>query len=63
MNSIDEDDGFLLVYGYSVSQNQSHAYILDAKDLSKGVLCKIIMSSRVPFGLHGSWVPEHFFSH
>lgn len=53
--SLEEDDGFLIVYAYELSTNQSYAYLLDAKNFQKKPVCRILIPKRVPFGLHGSW--------
>lgn len=53
-NSQAEDDGYLILYRYNCSTDQSDCVILDAKNLQNQIAC-IKLPLRVPHGLHGSW--------
>ncbi|KAF9579767.1 hypothetical protein BGW38_003851 [Lunasporangiospora selenospora] len=68
---LDEDDGFLLVYVYDENQirddlvvdpeNQvTELWIYDAKtiDMDKGLLAKIRIPRRIPYGFHGLLVTK-----
>jgi carotenoid cleavage dioxygenase len=53
-----EDEGFLMSYVYDAGQNRSELVILDAQDLSAPALARVHLPVRVPYGFHGSWVPD-----
>ena len=52
------DDGYVLVYVYSRAEQSSELVVLDAKQFTDEPLARIHMPQRVPYGLHGSWIPE-----
>ncbi|KAI3559041.1 retinal pigment epithelial membrane protein [Colletotrichum abscissum] len=62
-----EDDGWLLTYvfnedqldeqGECVPEAASELWIIDAKEM-KGVVARIKLPQRVPYGLHGTWFSE-----
>ena len=53
-----EDDGYLMTYVYDEGKQASELIILDARDLSRPALAQIHLSVRVPYGFHGSWIPD-----
>ena len=53
-----EDDGYLMTYVYDENKNASELIIVDALDLSRPALAQIHLPVRVPYGFHGSWVPD-----
>ena len=53
-----EDEGWLLSMVYNRVDKLSELVILEAQDLSKGPIAKVIMPRRVPFGFHGTWAPR-----
>ena len=53
-----EDDGFLMTFVYDGERNASELMVLDAQDLSAQPLARVLLPARVPFGFHGSWVPD-----
>jgi carotenoid cleavage dioxygenase len=53
-----EDDGFLMTFVYDGERNASELLVLDAQDLSASPLARVLLPARVPFGFHGSWVPD-----
>jgi len=54
----DEDDGYVLVLVYNRETATSALVILAADDLAAEPLATIAMPQRVPYGFHGSWLPE-----
>jgi carotenoid cleavage dioxygenase-like enzyme len=62
-----EDDGYLVFYVFNEDQlneagechpnAKSELWVLDAKTMSD-VVCKIMLPTRVPYGLHGNWFSE-----
>jgi carotenoid cleavage dioxygenase-like enzyme len=59
MISLGEVDGHALVAGlvHDASRNAAELLVLDAGDLAAGPLARIRLPVRVPFGLHGAWLP------
>lgn len=53
-----EDDGFLMSFVYDAERNASELMVLDAGDLSAPPLARVLLPARVPYGFHGSWVPD-----
>lgn len=52
-----EDDGYLMLFAFDNTTNQSEFVILDATHMGDTPLARIVMPGRVPAGLHGSWMP------
>jgi carotenoid cleavage dioxygenase len=53
-----EDEGWLLAYVYDAARDGSDLVILDASDFTGKPVATIALPQRVPFGFHGSWLPE-----
>jgi carotenoid cleavage dioxygenase-like enzyme len=53
-----EDDGWLLTYVIDRSDCSTQAVVLDARHLADPPLARIAMPRRLPFGFHGSWLPQ-----
>ncbi len=53
-----EDDGYLLTYAYDLDTLGTTLLVLDAADIEAEPACVLELPQRVPFGLHGSWLPE-----
>jgi len=54
----DEDDGWVLATVYDASTDTSDVVILHAQDFTGAPVATIHLPARVPFGFHGSWVPD-----
>ena len=52
-----EDDGWLIGYGYDKATNKSEFHILDAQNFSAAAVARVLLPVRVPYGLHGTWLP------
>ncbi|KAG2431975.1 hypothetical protein HYH02_013191 [Chlamydomonas schloesseri] len=52
------DDGFLLVYVYSSTENTSYLHVYDARTMAPQPLAAVRLPRRVPYGFHGAWVTE-----
>ena len=50
--------GWLLSYVYDAATDRSDLVILDADDLKAAPVATIHLPGRVPFGFHGSWLPD-----
>ena len=55
-NATDEDDGYLVCFLTDIETGESEANIFDAKDISKGPVCRLAVPYRVPAGFHSCWV-------
>lgn len=53
-----EDDGWLIGYRYDKAEDRSDVVILDASDMGADPVATIALPRRVPFGFHGSWIPD-----
>jgi len=56
--AVGEDDGYLMSFVYDGERDASELLVLDAQDLSEPPLARVILPARVPYGFHGSWVPD-----
>lgn len=54
----DEDDGWVLTYIHNGLTDTSDVVILDAQDFAGEPVATIHLPQRVPFGFHGSWIPD-----
>jgi carotenoid cleavage dioxygenase len=54
----DSDAGWVLSFVYDESHDASELAIVDASEFTKGPVARIKLPRRVPYGFHGSWVPE-----
>jgi carotenoid cleavage dioxygenase-like enzyme len=52
-----EDEGWVLTVVYDVTRDASDLVILDATSFAGPPVATVHLPARVPFGLHGSWVP------
>src|SRR5262249_9689297 len=53
-----EDDGWLIGYVYDSATDRSALEILDAHDFTAPAVATVNLPCRVPFGFHGSWIPD-----
>ena len=53
-----EDEGWLLAYVYDAARDGSDLVILDAANVTGKPVATIALPQRVPFGFHGSWIPD-----
>jgi carotenoid cleavage dioxygenase-like enzyme len=53
-----EDDGWVLSYVYDASTDRSDVVVLNAQDFAGDPVATVHLPGRVPFGFHGSWVPD-----
>lgn len=56
----DEDDGWLLAMVYDAAHHRSDVVILEAKNLAHGPIARLHLRYHIPYGLHGSFLPEWF---
>ncbi len=53
---MEEDDGYLMLFGYHRQANRTDFFLLDAKQIDAKPIARIAMPRRVPHGLHGTWM-------
>ena len=53
-----EDDGWLLAYVHDAATDRSDVVVLDAGDVTAKPIATVHLPVRVPFGFHGSWIPD-----
>jgi carotenoid cleavage dioxygenase-like enzyme len=53
-----EDDGWVMSYVYDATTDRSDIVILDAGDFVGEPVATVHLPVRVPFGFHGSWLPD-----
>jgi 8'-apo-carotenoid 13,14-cleaving dioxygenase len=53
-----EDDGYLLSFVYDEGRDASELVVLDAADAARPPLARVLLPARVPYGFHGSWIPD-----
>ncbi|HEX6425320.1 MAG TPA: carotenoid oxygenase family protein [Acidimicrobiales bacterium] len=53
-----EDDGWLMSYVYDAAADRSDVVILEARDMAGDPVATVHLPVRVPFGFHGSWLPD-----
>jgi carotenoid cleavage oxygenase len=53
-----EDHGWLLSVVYDAGRDASDLIVVDATDFETAPVATIHLPRRVPFGFHGSWIPE-----
>jgi len=50
-----EDDGYLVTVVYDGAANRSDVVVLDAREVSKGPICRFALKAAVPHGLKSCW--------
>jgi carotenoid cleavage dioxygenase len=51
--------GWLLTFVYHPDRDASDLIVLDAADLTTAPVARIHLPRRVPYGFHGTWIPDH----
>ena len=52
------DEGWIMSYVHDEAANETSFTVLDASDLSKPAVAKVKLPQRVPYGFHGTWMPD-----
>jgi carotenoid cleavage dioxygenase len=53
-----EDEGWVLSVVYDAGRDTSFLAVLDAQDFAAPPVATVQLPQRVPFGFHGSWLPD-----
>ena len=56
--STEEDDGYLMMFIYDKASHKSDFVVFDARELERGAIATVSLPIRVPYGFHGSWIPD-----
>jgi carotenoid cleavage dioxygenase-like enzyme len=54
-----DGSGWLLTFVYDTTHDASDLTILDTRDLTAAPLARIHLPRRIPYGFHGTWIPDH----
>ena len=54
----DSDEGWLMSYVHDEATNETELVVLDASDMAAAPVARIGLPQRVPYGFHGSWIPD-----
>lgn len=57
----EEDDGYLMSFLLNGKSKTTEFVIFDANDVARGPISRQLLPTKVPFGLHGNWVPDLCF--
>jgi carotenoid cleavage dioxygenase len=52
------DDGYVMCYAHDDTSGKSELVVLDASRFEAAPLARVALPQRVPFGFHGSWIPD-----
>jgi carotenoid cleavage dioxygenase-like enzyme len=53
-----EDEGWVISLSHDTNSNESRLLIIDAADFTAPPVATVHLPQRVPYGAHGSWVPD-----
>jgi carotenoid cleavage dioxygenase len=53
-----EDDGWLVTFLHDENSDTSEFLVLNAQDITAEPVARVIIPQRVPYGFHGTWVPQ-----
>ena len=55
--AVDEDDGYLVTYAVDTRQRRSECLVFDARDITPGPVCRVVLPGYIPLGAHAYWAP------
>jgi all-trans-8'-apo-beta-carotenal 15,15'-oxygenase len=56
----EEDDGWVVTQLYNCREHRTEYVILDAKDLERGPIARLLLKHHTPYGFHGTFAPHLF---
>jgi carotenoid cleavage dioxygenase-like enzyme len=56
--SKEEDDGYLVTFVVEEATGTSELHVIDARDVTRGPVARVLIPQRVPTGYHAWWVPR-----
>ena len=57
-----EDEGWIISLAHDTKSDESRLLIIDAQNFSAPPVATIHLPRRVPYGAHGSWIPDRILS-
>lgn len=57
LNAKDEDDGYVVTYMVDSINRKAECAVFDAKDITRGPVCRIMLPGYIPLGAHAYWMP------
>jgi carotenoid cleavage dioxygenase-like enzyme len=54
----DSDEGYVMTFVYDGPSDKSELVIADASNFTAAPIARVKLPRRVPFGFHGSWIPD-----
>jgi carotenoid cleavage dioxygenase len=55
--SVAEDDGYLVTFITNLNTGKGECAVFDAREVSRGPLCRIVLPHHMPMGAHAVWTP------
>ena len=52
------DEGWLMFYLHDENREKTEFVILDANNFANDPVARVKLPQRVPYGFHGSWIPD-----
>lgn len=53
-----EDDGYIVGFVWNGHAQRSEVWVMDAQDITRGPVARVVLPQRVPNGFHGTWVRQ-----
>jgi len=53
-----EDDGWLMTFVHDSNDASAELVVMDAQDLRRGYVARVLLPQRIPLGFHGNWVSD-----
>ncbi len=57
-DSSGEDEGWLITLVHDLGKGTAELVVMDAEDLARGYVARVLLPQRIPFGFHGNWVSD-----
>jgi carotenoid cleavage dioxygenase-like enzyme len=54
----EEGDGWIMAVAWRAAEERSEVLLFEAREVQSGPIATVKMPQRIPFGFHGSWVPQ-----
>ena len=58
IGATEEDDGYLVSFVTDMNENRSECVVLDARDIERGPVARVLLPHRISSGTHAAWAGE-----
>jgi carotenoid cleavage dioxygenase len=58
LGAVQEDDGYLVTYLVDTGRRQAQCAVFDARDITQGPVCRVMLPGYIPLGAHAYWAPS-----